>query len=148
MKAQCSATEIEVRAAEALSILLQQVSSIKTKDIRFQKAGSHRVGEILADIDVLGRSHQLVCNVVGAQPAQVRRAVQKLRACVNTAAVEATAVLIAPHLSSHTKALCEQSHIGFLDLEGNARLVVDDVFISKRCVRGEIPDSRAARLSA
>jgi hypothetical protein len=43
-----------------------------------------------------------------------------------------TPVLIAPELSEEAQALCRDSNTGFLDLEGNARLYLDEVFIVKR----------------
>jgi hypothetical protein len=52
-------------------------------------------------------------------------------------------------MSAQTRALCEQNRVGFLDLEGNARLVVDEVFIGKRSVRSDsVPQSMSTRLSA
>jgi len=77
MKATRIPNEMETRAAEALNSLLHEVSSIKTRDIKFQPA--RRKSDILADIDVLGRSHRLVCNVADGQPDDVKRALQKLR---------------------------------------------------------------------
>jgi hypothetical protein len=42
---------------------------------------------------------------------------------------DTTPVVIAPYLSPEAQAICKQSRVGFLDLEGNARLSVDEVFI-------------------
>ena len=94
MKATRTPNEMEAKAAEALNALLHQVSSIKTRDIKFQPA--RRKSNILADIDVLGRSHKLVCNVVDRQPDDVKRALQRLRTCAEGKKSDATPVLIAP----------------------------------------------------
>ena len=78
--------------------MLHEVSSIKTRDIKFQPA--RRKSDILADIDVLGRSHKLVCNVADGQPDDVKRALQKLRTCADGKKSDAVTVLIAPYLST------------------------------------------------
>jgi hypothetical protein len=133
MKVTRTPNEMEAKAAEALNALLHQVSSIKTRDIKFQPA--RRKSDILADIDVLGRSHKLVCNVADGQPDDVKRALQKLRTCADGKKSDATTVLIAPYLSPQDREMCAKNRIGFVDLEGNARLTVDEIFIGKRSVR-------------
>jgi hypothetical protein len=45
---------------------------------------------------------------------------------------KSTLVIIAPYLSPEAQAICKENDAGFLDLEGNARIVVDEIFISKR----------------
>jgi hypothetical protein len=40
--------------------------------------------------------------------------------------------LIAPYLSPESQALCREQGVGFLDFEGNARLVFDGVFVERR----------------
>lgn len=148
MKSNDATREVEKRAATALGSLLGQVSSIKTRDIRLVSAGPRR-GHILADIDVLGRSHKLVCHVADGQPDNVRKALQRLRTRVTAGARDnTTQVLIAPCLSPKTRALCEANRVGFLDLEGNAHLIVDEVFIGRRSCRSEIPAQQPERASA
>jgi len=146
MKGHRTPTEIEARAAEALGALLHQVSSIKTRGIQFQSP--RRKSTILADIDVLGHSHTLVCNVAEGDPDHVREAIHRLLTSADRKKGDATPVVIAPHLSDQARSLCEKSRVGFLDLEGNARLEVDEVFIGKRSVRSVRPAQAAARMQA
>src|SRR5260370_3735129 len=129
MKATRIPNEMETKAAEALNPLLHQVSSIKTRHIKFQPA--HRNSNILADIDVLGRSHKLVCNVADGRPDDVKRALQKLRTCADRKRNDATPVLIAPYLSPKDREMCAKNRVGFVDLQGNTRLMIDEVFIGK-----------------
>ena len=146
MKATRIPNEMEAKAAEALGALLHQVSSIKTKDIKFQPV--HRKTDILADIDVLGRNHKLVCNVADGDPEEVRKALQKLRTCADRKKDDATPVLIAPYLSPKVREMCEKDRVGFMDLQGNARLMVDEVFIGKRSVRSVPAPEESASLIA
>ena len=95
MKATRVPSEIESRAAEALGALLHSVSSIKTRDIKFQPV--HRKTDILADINVLGRNHQLVCSLADGEPDGVRKALDKLRSSADRKKRDATPVLIAQH---------------------------------------------------
>lgn len=125
--------EMEARAAEALGALLHQVSSIKTRDIKFQPV--RRKSDILADIDVLGRKHKLVCNISEDHPDEVKKALDKLRTCADGKKDGATPVLITRQATQQTREMCARSRVGFIDLEGNARIEVDEVFIGKRSVR-------------
>ena len=138
--------EMEARAAEALGDLLHQVSSIKTRDIKFQPV--HRKSDILADIDVLGRRHKLVCNVADGQPDDVKRALQKLRTSADRKKDDATPVLIAPYLSPQDREMGLRNRVGFVDLQGNARLTVDEVFIGKRSVKSVHSPGEYSRIRA
>ncbi|MGP8225264.1 MAG: hypothetical protein ACLQGT_03830 [Terracidiphilus sp.] len=133
MKTDQAANELEVRAAEALTSLLKQVSAVKLKEMKRESAASGRAPEILALVDIYGHSHTLACEVnADARPSKVRASLRKLEDCTADLAGETTRVLIAPYLSPEAQALCKASHAGFLDLEGNARLSLGEVFIGKR----------------
>jgi len=125
MKTRSSMDELELRATEALRTLLGQVSVIKLKEIRREK------GSVLADVDVLGHRHTLACEVKpNAQPESLRTALRNLN---NAHRKDATIpVVIAPYMSPEAQALCKESQAGFIDLEGNARLAMGEVFIGKR----------------
>jgi hypothetical protein len=137
---------MEARAAEALDALLHQVSSIKPRDIRFQPA--RRRSDFVANVEVLGRNYNLVCNVADEDPDHVREALKKLKSCAESKKTGATPVLITPKLSEQTRELCARRQVGCLDLEGNARLTVDEVFIGKRSVRTVAPEPHAFRFQA
>lgn len=146
MKATRIPNEMESKAAEALNSLLHQVSSIKPREIKFQPA--RRNSDILANINVLGRDHRLVCNVADGGPEEVKKALDKLRTCADGKKTGTTPVLIASHISPQTREMCEKNRVGFIDLEGNARLEVDEVFIGKRSVRSVPGADQAQRFSA
>lgn len=146
MKATRIPNEMETKAAEALNSLLHQVSSIKTRDIKFQPV--RRNSDILADIDVLGHNHRLVCNVADGGPEGVKKALDKLRTCADGKKIGVTPVLIAQHISPQAREMCQKNRVGFIDLEGNARLEVDEVFIGKRSVRSVPAGHHAQRFSA
>jgi hypothetical protein len=125
MKTRSSNDELEVRATEALRTLLGQVSVVKLKEIRREK------GSMLADVDVLGHRHTLACEVKpNAQLESLRSALRSLNDAHGKDA--AIPVVIAPYMSPEAQALCKESQAGFIDLEGNARLAMGEVFIGKR----------------
>lgn len=126
MKMKSSMDELELRATEALRALLGQVSVIKLKGIRRESKGS-----VLADVDVLGHRHTLACEVKpNAQPENLRTALRQLSGAHRK---ETTIpVVIAPYFSPEAQAICKESQAGFIDLEGNARLALGEVFIGKR----------------
>ena len=136
MKTDSSMDELEFRATEALRALLGQVSVIKLKEI--QRAPR---GPMLARVDVLGHSHTLACEInISNRPENLRSALKDLHEDVAHFNGAATPVLIAPYLSPEAQALCKENSAGFLDLEGNARLALGEVFIGKRSLPGRAAD--------
>lgn len=121
------------KAAEALKLVLHQVSQIKLKGIDVDSPHADLKVDILAHIDVHGHNHTLVCKVrASGRPEHVRMALAEFQGDAAQFSENATPVLIAPYLSEESKALCRESKAGFLDLEGNARLDLGEVFIGKR----------------
>lgn len=123
--------ELEARAAEALREALKQVSTIKVKDLRWARQAWGP--SIVAHIEVLGHSHTLACKVESCGDlGDVERALSKLAPDAARLGADKIPVLIVPSLSAEAQALCKESRASFLDLEGNARLMIDEVFIIKR----------------
>lgn len=126
------------RAIEALNSLLTQTSAIDLKEIGtgWPVAGREASGceiDILAHVDVFGRNHTLACRVSsGSAPEHVRLALKQLRDQIAFLPGKVTPVLILPVLSPEVQALCEENNAGCLDLHGNGRLAIDEVFVSMR----------------
>jgi len=137
-----SMKEFESQAASALRALIEQVPAIKVENIKVEPPGPDRAVDILARILVADRPHMLVCEVKSnGQPRHVRTALLQLRNYLAHLGREATPIFIAPYLSQEAQALCREYDVGFLDLEGNARLVFDGVFID-RLVSSKPPAER------
>jgi hypothetical protein len=129
MKRTDAKSDLEVRAAAALKAVLGEVSTIKVKEIRRE---SPEQG-LTAYVDIFGRRHTLTCDVqADGQPGHVRSALEELCNCAAHRTGDAMPVIIAPYLSPEAQALCKEHKAGFLDLEGNARLSLGEVFIVKR----------------
>jgi len=132
LKSLNSVKSIEIRAADALRSVLDQVPTIKLKSIDRESEINQAQLDIVAKLSVSGRSHTLVCEVkASGQPRYVRTALLRLRSYVADLGHEVTPVLIAPFLSSSAQGLCREQEVGFLDLEGNVRLAFDSVFIER-----------------
>jgi hypothetical protein len=137
---------IETEAIEALRDTLRQVSVIKVKDISADQHG-HR-SEILGHIEIYGHAHLLACKVVkDCAPPSLKRAIRDLRGVQKERGVVVLPVVIAPIISDEAQAVCRENNTGFLDLAGNARLYLDEVFIVKRSLphHKELP-SKAEKL--
>ena len=140
-----ASTEFETRATEALKALLGRVSAIKLRDLERVSRPRARFTAILAHIEVFGHSHILACEVDPyAEPDRLRSMLRELQVDSAPLNSDTTPVLIAPYLSPEAQAICKQSHVGFLDLEGNARLSVDEVFIGMH----SLPRSATSQPSA
>jgi hypothetical protein len=102
--------------------------------------------DIVAHIDVSGTRHVLVCEVKSSgQPRHVRMALLQLRNYVAHQAQDATPVFIAPYLTPEAQALCREHDVGFMDLEGNARLVFDGIFIERQVASKPVAERRELR---
>jgi hypothetical protein len=125
-------------AVAALNSLLTQVSAIKLKDIGlgWPAAGNALLGseiDILAHVEVFGRSHTLACQISsGSGERQVRATLEELQDKIAYLPGKVTPVIILPVLSHEVQALCDQNKTGCLDLHGNGRLAIDEIFISIR----------------
>ncbi len=120
-------------AIEALRDTLGQISVIKLKEISVDPH-AHRGGTtILGHIEIYGHSHWLACRVVeNCEPLCVKRAVHQLKRVEKESGVAVTPILIAPVISAEAQTACRENNTGFLDLAGNARLYLGEVFIVKR----------------
>jgi hypothetical protein len=123
---------LETAAAEALRDTLSQISVIKVKQINVEQHG--RVDKaLIARVEIYGHPHVMVCKLAGdCSSAHLQRSFLELKKLQARFPGATTPVLIAPELSEEAQALCRDSNTGFLDLEGNARLYLDEVFIVKR----------------
>jgi hypothetical protein len=132
--AQASAVPSD-HAVAALKTLLGQVSAIKLREVRIECTAPSREFLIVAYVDVYQHSHTLVCSVKSSdEPQDVSNALAELESRAAMLSTSATQVFIAPRVSSQARALCSAGRTGFLDLEGNARLHLDDVFIGQRSI--------------
>ncbi len=130
MTSRSSNTNLEVRAIQALSALLKQVSVIRVKEIRLEDRGPGKGSALVALLDVLGQSHTLACEV------EPNDRTESLCSAMDAGCDSATEthIVIAPHMSSKAQEFCKRNHAGFLDLDGNARIDMGEVFIGRRCV--------------
>jgi len=133
MKPGDASHDLAVRAAQALKALLQEISTVKVREIRQEPTGGLGKGGLTAYVDVFGHCHQLACEIQSdGQPRQLRSVFEQMRAMPAGKRGDATPVIIAPYLSPEAQEICKQNQAGFLDLEGNARLSVGEVFIVKQ----------------
>jgi hypothetical protein len=133
MKPITTKQELRIRAAEALRTVLAGVSGTKVREIRHPSADEGSGAAFTASVEVYGHPHTLACEVAhDDQPAHLRALIKELCNGVASAHTHATPVIIAQHISDEARAVCRESHAGFLDLEGNARIALGEVFILKR----------------
>ncbi len=130
----------ETEAIEALRDTLRQISVIKIKQICLDRHGHRGEKTILGHIEIYGHAHLLACKVVcDCDLPQLKRAVRELQQVQTERGVVVTPILIAPTMSQEAQTLCRDNDIGFLDIDGNARLYLDEVFIVKRSLHHKIP---------
>ncbi len=122
----------EIDAVEALRGLLEKVPILQVKGIDTEAASGDWAPDWIARLLVDGQPHQLVCEYKSnAQPRYARSALLELRNYMAHRAPQATPVFIAPYLSPAVRQMCEEQGVGYLDLEGNARIAFGGVFIER-----------------
>ena len=123
---------LEHRAEHDLLALLQQIPTITLVSKETEASNRDQGVDVVAHIEVGGKPYTLVCEVKSTgQPRHVRTALLQLH---NYAAhhERSVPVFAAPYLSPESQALCREAGVGFLDLEGNVRLVFDGIFIERQ----------------
>lgn len=124
---------LENEAVEALRQTLGQISVVKTREIKVESHRNRSDKTIIAHVEIYGHTHRLVCKLVSScSPTELQHTFLELRKLHARFPGETTPVLIAPVLTEEAQTLCRDSNTGFLDLEGNARIYLDEVFIVKR----------------
>lgn len=130
----------ETEAIEALRETLRQISVIKVKQICVDRHGHRGEKTILCHLEIYGHAHLLACKVVSpCDSPHLEKALRELQGVQKERGVVVIPVLIAPCISAEAQTLCRENGIGFLDIEGNARLYLDEVFIVKRSLHHKIP---------
>jgi hypothetical protein len=132
LKTEKSVKFLESQAAQALSSLLSEIPAVEIRDVALEPAGPDRGADIVVTMDVSGRRHRIVCEFKSSgQPRHVRMGLLQLRNFLAHHHRGALPVVAAPYLSEEARAICRDEKVGYLDLQGNARLVFDGVFIDR-----------------
>ncbi len=120
------------RAGEVLHRLLERVPILRIESIEPEAVSGEWEADLIARLLVDRRRYLLVCDYkTSGQPRYARSALRALQSCIGHRAPEATPVFIAPYISPAVRQLCEENGVGYLDLEGNARIAFGGVFIER-----------------
>jgi hypothetical protein len=134
------------RAVAALGSLLSQVSAIRVKNMDAGTAASGAI-DILACVEIFGRNHTVACQIsAGSDAENVRNTLAELHSHIAKLPGEVTPVLIVPVLSPEVQSLCSQQRAGCLDLRGNGRLSIGEVFVSMRSLPRPVYHRPAAQI--
>lgn len=122
----------DARAGEALRGLFEKVPVVQVEGIEAETVSGDWGPDLIARVLVDGRRYLLICAYkANAQPRYARSALLELQNHAAQRAPEATPLLIAPYISPAVRHLCEEKGVGYLDLEGNARIAFGGVFIER-----------------
>jgi len=135
---------IEQRAIDALRAAIREAPGITVLDIEAAEDIKDASVDLICHVDFDGRRHILVGEVKSSgQPRHVQGALLQLKKYVGRQQGPdlATPIFIAPYLSEDARALCVDNEVGYLDFEGNARIVFPGFFMS-RSVAGKPPAER------
>ena len=135
MRIHMTVSELKTRAEKALTTMLGQMSGVNVTGMQRASMGNGQPGAILAHVEVFGHHHILICGVEpDGEPARVRASLRTFTELTASSTENTRTLIFVPHLSQDVLRLCNEADVGFLDLEGNARLSVGEVFIDIRVV--------------
>lgn len=135
------------RAGEALRELLEKIPILQVKAIDADADADAASGDWRPDLTarllVDRRPHLLICEYKpNGQPRYARSALLELRNYIAQRAPEATPVFIAPYISPAVRQLCEEQGVGYLDMEGNARIAFGSIFIERMVANKPVAEQR------
>lgn len=119
-----------------------------------RQAESHSQADGLVQVNYGDATHLLVIEVKAhGAPRFVRSAVYQLESLVAHMpeddaphrTEQFVPILVTPYLSPESRAICRDHDVAYLDLEGNARLVFDGVYIERSVPSKPKPETRALR---
>ena len=134
MLKQYSEMKMESEAVRRLQGLLAEVPFLSVEDVQqeVRDPNDRRELDFLIDVKSHGRQQRLVCEVKNnGQPRIVRSAIDQLRYFLQPGKDDVYGVVIAPYLSPAAQTICREEGVGFLDFEGNCRLVFGGVYIER-----------------
>lgn len=142
MKMSSSRYQLEMRAEAALKAALGEISTVKVREIRCEPSRLGCDSNLMVHVDLFGQRHTLSCEIHSdGEPQQLRSTLEGMRSNVNH---EAMPIIVAPYLSPEAQALCKENMTGFVDLEGNVRLALGEIFIVKRTLPHRGPQQSVA----
>ncbi len=118
-----------------------------------QTGGRHQA-DGLVRVNYGDATHLLVIEVKAhGAPRFVRSAVHQLESLVvhmperiaSRGAGQLVPILVTPYLSPESRAICRDHGVAYLDLEGNARLAFDGVYVERSVPSKPKPETRALR---
>ena len=155
MKHDITEKELEVAALAAVQDLLRCLPGAEIAAVaQTLQAGRDRQVDGLLRVHYGGAVRLLVVEVKAhGAPRFVRSAVYQLESHVarmrqcsaRDRAEQIVPILVSPYLSPESRAICHDHDVAYLDLEGNARLVFDGVYIERSVPSRPKPETRALR---
>jgi hypothetical protein len=136
--------DLELRAIRAIEALLAETPVAHL--VTLETSNLQPDIDILVHVDAFDQRYVLACQVnASGQPRAVRTSLLKLRDGISQFRNQVTPLLIAPYLSPESRALCKEQSVGYLDLEGNARLQFGGVFMDHRVASKPAVERRELR---
>lgn len=120
------------RASEALIDLLGQITSARHQNVRIDFPAAQPPVDLLARVTVANHSHTLACALLKES---LEATLLTLARAARALGEQVRPVLIAAELDHAAQALCRESGIDFIDMAGNVRLSLDEIFSSPEPVQ-------------
>lgn len=113
------------RASETLIDLLGQITSARHQNVRIDFPAAKPPVDLLARVTVSNHSHTLACALLKES---LEATLVTLTRAARALGERVRPVVIAAELDHAAQALCRESGVDFIDLAGNARLSLDEIF--------------------
>jgi len=130
LKTSNSVKLVEERGAAELERLLKRIPRIRLKSLKMGRMNRGDGYDVQVRFELGGKQHTLIAEVKSSgQPRYAREAILQLKSIAARSTPPAIPVFIAPFLTESTRDLCFEQGVSYLDLEGNARMAFDSVYL-------------------
>ena len=118
----------------ALLSALERVPFLKVLSVEKEKRlPLGREVDLLVRVQYKGQELPIVVETkTFGEPGRIRPAIYSLQAIANSADMQAYPIFGGPFLTERSQQLCTEAGVGFIDLAGNCRLVIDDAIFIER----------------
>ena len=130
LKVTNSVKALEREGARELERLLKRIPRLKLKSLKTGPIGKDPGYDIYIRLEHDGTQQILIAEVkANGQPRYAREAIPRLKILAQRTDPPAIPIFIAPFLTESTRELCTHEGVSYMDLEGNARLFFDSVYL-------------------
>jgi hypothetical protein len=131
---------------ETLGDVLRDIPAVSVAETLREPMLDGARPDLVMHVTAFGKPQSLIIEAkMNAQPRYARGAILQLHDYAAKIDDQAILVLAAPYLSPEVRAICKDQRISYIDLQGNVRIVLENIFIERTVPTRPAVDKRHLR---